>query len=34
MFFRYSTIEKLIQYFLEEHQAIIQEFYREDDAGC
>ena len=32
LFFRYSSIEKLIQYFLDEHQAIIGEFYREESA--
>ena len=32
MFFGYSNIEKLIQYFLDEQQEIIGEFYREDGA--
>ena len=32
MFFGYSSIEKLSQYFLDEHQEIIGEFYREDGA--
>ena len=30
LFFGYSTLEKLTQYFLAEHQETIQEFYRED----
>ena len=30
LFFGYSTLEKLTQYFLTGHQAAIQEFYRED----
>jgi len=30
LFFGYSTIEKLIQYFVTEQQAVVQEFYRED----
>ena len=30
LFFGYSTIEKLTQYFLTEHQEAIEEFYRED----
>jgi polyketide synthase PksN len=30
LFFRYSTVEKLTQYLLTEHHAIIREFYRED----
>ena len=31
LFFGYSTIEKLTQYFLTEYQAVIEEFYREDE---
>ena len=30
LFFGYATIEKLTQYFLTEHQAAVEEFYRED----
>lgn len=32
LFFKYPTLEKLIQYFMTEHQAVIQEFYQEDSA--
>ena len=30
LFFRYATIEKLTQYLVIKHQAVIEEFYRED----
>ncbi|CQR70174.1 Polyketide synthase PksM [Sporomusa ovata DSM 2662] len=33
LFFGYSTLEKLVQYFLTVHQAAIEEFYREVVAG-
>lgn len=33
LFFKHSTLKKLIQYFLTEHQETIQDFYQEDFTG-